>query len=225
MLEASAPARTVSSVLVPGGGRGTNLLPIHEIDSENLEGAVNRLSREDKINAVADVIACMQKAPQEAPNYSSLQSKGIMALFLLCQNSSESRKHIVDNGGLDVIKSVMKGGFADSGQVSESKILAQACATLYSISIEPGIRNKMTEQGAVEMLFSAINDHKENTQVGTLALMALNLLTWKSSESSGTAIRKLKDLEFLNIIFDIQDQYSGKQLPEVLNTLITTLLG
>jgi hypothetical protein len=176
------------------------------------------------MNAVADVIACMQKAPQEAPNYSSLQSKGIMALFLLCQNSNEIRKHIVDNGGLDVIKSVMTGGFADSGQVSESKILAQACATLYSMCIEPQIRNKMTEQGAVEMLFNAINDHKENTQVGKMALMALNLLTRKTSESSGTAIRKLKELEFLTIILDIQHQYSGIHLQDILNTLITFLI-
>jgi len=176
------------------------------------------------MNAVGDVIACMQKAPQKAPDYSSLQSKGMMALFFLCHKSSGIRKNIVDNGGLDVIKRVMTGGFADSGQVSESKILAQACATLYSISIEPHIRNKMTEQGAVEMLLNAINDHKENIQAGKMALMALNLLTCKTSESSGTAIRKLQELDFLNIILEIQEQGaygSDKYFEDIINTLMT----
>jgi len=87
-----------------------------------------------------------------------------MSLFIFCHYSREIGKHVVDKTDLDVIQSVMTDGFTDFGHVSERKIGAQASSTLYSISIEPQIRKKMTEQGVVEMLFNAINDHKENTR-------------------------------------------------------------
>jgi len=52
--------------------------------------------------------------------------------------------------------------------------------------------------------------------------MVLNLLTCKTSESSATSIRKLQELEFLNIIFEIQGHYdSDKNFEEIISTLIT----
>jgi len=210
-----------SASLSSSGVQGEYALPIHELSPEDLESAVDalKIQGEDLCDlAIIDCIALMEDHPNDA----EVQSRGLAALFLLCIDSDDRREKIAQSGGLDAMIAVILNH-------KDFEYQAQACTTIYSLSIAPKARQFMATPETVGCLVTAIFSHRMHPEVVVMALKALKLLTMPSSQSCSSVKQHLKKFtaepeSLLLIILELQDP-AFEPHAEILSDMVAILCG